>query len=117
MNKSDNKGMKGIVNSDLDPLQLLNDLGQAAFAQALNEPDYLIALLQRAFFVNVRYNPDDERFADITPNKFRATMSEALRGLEQDVWHALARAELTCAAAGFTPGASSKEKGDDDKCK
>lgn len=66
--------MKGVINSELDPKDLIVDNsnnGLSKLTNALSEPDYLIALFQRNFYNTFRYDLESSDWEDITPNQYR----------------------------------------------
>ena len=77
--------MKGIINSELRT----SDLRADQLEDALHESDYLVALMQRNFFEQFRYDPEDDRFANVTPDEYRAFMKERLERLAGGVWEVL----------------------------
>lgn len=90
-------GMKGIINSALDPVD--ETLGRAIppaadraairakheqeLASRLLDAPYLGALLQKAFFNEHDYDPESERWENVTPKQYRDAMNSALRKMEE----------------------------------
>ena len=91
--------MNGILNSEVDPGDLqANDTLDSRLANALRDPQYLIALMQSAICTSYRFNPNAPEMGDVTPNQYRGVMNEALRELEKSVVNALENASQQIAA-------------------
>ncbi len=86
--------MKGIYNSDANPLNLLNDDDRdddnvLIIMQAINDPRYLAGQIVRVAYEKFKYDPSDPRFGDLSPNAFAAVMNAHLHTLEADVLAAM----------------------------
>lgn len=72
-------GMKGVTNSAVDPAELVDSECECrTLLHALKDPDYLIALLQKHVYDLHSYDPEDDRFANVTPETYRRIMNDML---------------------------------------
>jgi hypothetical protein len=80
--------MKGVLNSELDPTDLVHQYGGGIdkLLEALNQPEYLIALMQRNFYRNFRYDPEGDEWENITPKEYREKIKSLLEKLEDKIW-------------------------------
>lgn len=88
--------MKGVLNSELDPSELVVDSsnsGLSKLANALSQPEYLIAIFQRNFYNTFRYDLESPDWEDITPNQYRKKIRELLEKLEDKIWMGLTESE------------------------
>lgn len=81
--------MYGVFNSENDPKKM----DYNALIQALNEPDYLIALLQTYAFRSYEYNLQGE-WDGITPGSYKKFINGELQVLENQIWAALERFQI-----------------------
>jgi hypothetical protein len=66
------------MNSRLNPV---DDFLPEELAAALLEPDYVAALLQKAFFNENNYDPEDPAWERVSPLQYREAMNKALASL------------------------------------
>ena len=79
-----NKSFAGILNSAVCP---------ANFEEhAYHEIETVIAYAQHAFFVQNAYNPHDDRFANLSPAKYKQVMNRAMELIERDMMTAFEQA-------------------------
>lgn len=89
MSDLNKNGMRGVLNSGLNPAEVSPNI----LLNALGQPDYLIALLQKHLYDRFAYNQDDFKWGDISPNKYRQIMNEVILCFEQDIRNALRKAD------------------------
>lgn len=86
--------MKGVINSELEPKDLISIDGNITkLAEALSQPEYLIALMQRNFYNTFRYDLEHDDWGNITPNQYRNKIKQLLESLKDKMWVALSDVE------------------------
>jgi len=87
--------MKGVLNSELNPIDLVQNYGGSLdkLREALSQPEYLIALMQKNFYYTFRYDLESNEWENITPKEYREKIKSLLEKLEDKVWTGLVDVE------------------------
>lgn len=80
--------MKGVINSELNPIDLVQHYGGSLdkLAEALSQPEYLIALMQKYFYYTFRYDLESNEWENITPREYREKIKSLMEKLEDKIW-------------------------------
>jgi hypothetical protein len=73
-----------IINSKLDPFEGV-DIDKDSLPileQRLGDNNYLVALIQRNIIQDWKFNPDDDRYADMTPSVWAKYLKATIEDLE-----------------------------------